>query len=210
MGEDVQAAVLQEGRQPSELMLVLLERAMDLIRGALREGRRNAAAKLYRGNENDTKATAGALLSAWETFAHHLDCDEEMLESVSMAELAALLIRRAYNRMRRKDYGDRKLADQVARSRVRGKDGDLLPFDPAAPPQTDDVVKILPEEIAAVLRQRSERDRLVIELWLDGDVYEKIVECVRATLPEEAVSTATISRIIDRFRDDLHQRLREE
>jgi len=57
----------------NEFMLALLDRAMDLIRAALREGRRGAAVELYRGNENDTKATAAALLSAWETFARDLD-----------------------------------------------------------------------------------------------------------------------------------------
>jgi hypothetical protein len=132
-----------------------------------------------------------------------------MLEAVSMADLAALFIQRAYNRMRRQNAADRRLAHQVAQGQVRGKDGDLLPFDPAAPPPSEELVKILHEEIAVLLQERSGRDRLVIELWLDGLIYEKIVERVRLDLPDEAVSTATISRIIDRFRDDLHHRLRE-
>lgn len=194
------------GAGSRELMLALLDRAMNLIRAALREGRRCPAVELYRGNENDTKATAAALLSAWETFARDLD-DGDLAESLGLPELAALFIRRAHNRMRRRDYRDRQVADQVIRAHPYGPDGEPLPFDPADPHQREEVLKNLPVEIAEVVQTRSERDRLVIDLWLGEHTYEDIVERVRGVLPGEPISLATVQRIVERFRDDMRGRL---
>jgi hypothetical protein len=192
----------------NEFVLALVDHAITLLREALQQGRRTDAVRLYRGHANDTAATAAAILSAWQTFARHPD-EEELPEMVSMTDLAARFIRRACQRMRRKDYRDQQMAEQVARGHPRGSAGQYLPFDPADPREREEVMKNLPLEIEEVLGERSERDRRVVELWVEGHTYEEIVERVRAELPGEPVSAATVHRIIERFRDEMRGRLED-
>jgi hypothetical protein len=203
-------------------MLDLLQVAMDLIHKALREGRRNDGTQLYRGNANDTAATAAALLSAWPSFAGQLDAEAELPETVTLPELAVRFIRKAYNRMRRQKRRQDQMTDQVARGQTRDTNGEqtLLDFaDPrhkevADPLQKQEWVENLTRVIGEVVGSRSERDRLVIELWLEGHAdeeitYKKIVERVGAELPKAPISITGVCRILDRFKDEMRGRLEE-
>jgi len=198
--------------QAQAFMLALVDRAMEVLREALRAGRpagvAREAVKIHRDNENDTKATAAAFLSAWTSFARNLDDAADSPESLTLPELTARLIHRTYLRKRRKDYRDRQMADQVERANVRGNDGRYLPFDPQDPIEQNELMKNLPDEIASVLSGWSVRDRMVLELWLDREhTYEKIVEAIKTALPGQPISTATVQRIVERFCDEMRGRL---
>jgi hypothetical protein len=196
--------------QSNQRMLELLTEAMRLIRSALAEGRRNDAVRLYHANEDDSRATAGALLSAWSTFVRYLDHREELNATPALPDLAAQFIHRAYLRLRREKYRARQIQEQLDTGRAVGKDGSQLPFDPVDPRQREEVLKNVRLEIAEVLGRRPPRDRCVIEKWVEGFGYEEIVEQVRAALPGEKISLATVSRIVQSFCDEMQRSLQDE
>jgi hypothetical protein len=191
-------------------MLQLLREAMNLVHQALREGRRNDATQLYHGNDGDSLATEGALLSAWSSFAGQLDAEAELPETVTMPELAARFIHKTYNRWRRKKRRDDQMNQQTARGQTRDADGASTPLDFADHRQPEELKNLsleLGEVIKKVLGTRSVRDRLVIELWIEGHTYEVIVERVQAALPKARISPATVQRIVERFRDEMRGEL---
>jgi hypothetical protein len=196
-----------EKARGQEFMLALLDHAMNLIRTALRAGTRNAATQLYRGNEDDSLATKGALLSAWETFVQDLDQGGPLPDAVGMPELAARFVRRAYNRMRRQQYRERRMQEELSAGRGRDAEGELLTFDPPDVAGQAEILKILPLEIAEVLGEQPERERRVLELWLQEHTYAEIVRQVKEELPGTAISQPMVSRIVNRFTDEMRGRL---
>jgi hypothetical protein len=188
-----------------------------MLRTALRKGRPQGVEwevlDLYRDTDDSTGKTLallGACLSGWESLAPDLEAIIQQEGPLSLEEIAALLIHRTHLRKRRREYRDRQMAQQVDRANVRGPDGELLPFDPQAPGEREELLKNLEELIAELLEERSVRDRMVLDLWLNGHTYKAIVERAQAALPNEPISEPTVSRIVDRFRDDLRDRLAEE
>lgn len=194
---------------PSEFMLALLNRAVEQIREALHQGHLNDAARIYQGNGN-TLATQGALLSAYQSFLRELDAGEDQPEALDVAELAGVFVHRTWNRMRRKQYRDDQMAEQVWRAHAPGKNGELLPFDPVDPHERDDLVKKLRLEIAEVLGKRSARDRYLIGLKSAKHTGKEIVQKVRIAFPEQSLSEAGVSRVYHAFLDELRDHLREE
>lgn len=195
-------------------MQELLKEVTDFLRVALNQNRPKGVAtealRLYHGAESPihkTEQFQGAILSNWPSFveyASHLGQDDEPL---TREKLVTLLIHHTFNRKRRKDYADKKMEDAIARAAVPGKDGALMPFDPADPKSKGDFTKFLLEEIDQVLEGRSPRDRLVIQLRYFEDLDHKaIIEQVKQVMPDEPISPATITRIIAKFEDDLRAR----
>jgi serine/threonine protein kinase len=205
------------GRQPAgkgtPRMAEVLSAVEQMLRGALRKGRPTGVEweviDLYR-NADDSRGKTESLLAAclegWEEFVGALDALPQE-RPLSLDEVAALLIHRAYLRKRREDYWDRHMSEQVDRANVRGPDGELLPFDPPAPGGGEDALKQLEELIANLLEGRSVRERMVLDLYLNGHTYAAIVEKVKESLPGEPISQPTVSRIVERFRDELRSRL---
>ncbi len=68
-------------------------------------------------------------------------------------------------------------------------------------------MKNLPLEIGEVVGKRSVRDRFVIDLWLQCFTYEEISEQLKEQMPDEPRAIPTIHRIIERFRDEMRERL---
>jgi hypothetical protein len=193
----------------------VLDAVERMLRDALRKGRPSGVewevVNLYRGTDdprNKTEALKAACLSGWESFEKCVDALPHD-GPLSLEEAAGLLIHRAYLRKRRADYRDDQVARQVSRANVRGRDGEFRPFDPPAPACGDESLKKLEGLIADLLEERSVRDRLVFDLFLHGHTYEAIVEQVKAALPGESSSIAGVSRIVNRFRDELRARLEE-
>ena len=129
---------------------------------------------------------------------------------MSLTEVSERLIHRAYLHKRRRGYRDKQMGQQIARANVRGEDGELLPFNPPAPQEGEIFLEDLEEVIALVLKDRSVRDRMILEMRLDELTYEAIVEKIKAALPRESISQATVSRVVERFRDELRGHLEDE
>lgn len=195
----------------------VLHETEKLLRAALQKGRpqgiEKEAVKLYHDTDDSkgkTAAMLAACLSNWNSLVQQLNlCSEEDLP-LSLEEVTVWLIHRAYLHKRRKGYQNKKMDQQIARANVRGQDGELLPFDPPAAAERKIFLEDLEEVIALVMKEHSVRDRMVLELWLDEHTYEEVVAKIKAELPGEAISQATVSRIVERFRDELRGRLEEE
>jgi hypothetical protein len=188
-----------------------------MLRTALRKGRPRGVewevVDLYRDTDDSTGRTLavlGACLSGWESLAPDLEALAGQEGPLSLEDIAALLIHRTHLRKRRRDYRDQQMARQVDRANVRAPDGEILPFDPQAPEERQDFLKNLEELIATLLAERSVRDRMVLDLYLHGHTYAAIVEAVQAALPDERLSQPTVSRIVERFRDELRARLKDK
>ncbi|MCI0456721.1 MAG: hypothetical protein L0Z62_07050 [Gemmataceae bacterium] len=210
--EDAKRCLQQNGppNWSEEKRSAWLEEAIRCLREALREGRRDDATKLYRGHQNDTEAMTAALLSVWQTFVDHPGSFEELSESATDVDIAGFFMRLACRRMRRKRHADQRVAAQVAWASVRGMEGDILPFDPEDPKGNDEFVKNTRREIAEVLGKRSPHERFVIEMRMAGYTGREIVERVKEEFPDAPNSAATVSRIWDRFRDELWARLKSD
>jgi hypothetical protein len=203
---------------PDPFMLELLDEAMKLIRAALKEGRPHGivweAKRLYEASDDPShksEATKAAFLSNWPSFARYLAEAGQETESLSKEQIAVIFIHHTFKRWRRKTYRDKQMDGQVARGYVPGEDGELMPFNPEDRKAREESVKNLQEEIAFILGKRSVRDRMVLEMKYFGELnHASIVQEVRKVLPGEPISPATISRIVERFADELRDRLNEE
>ena len=203
---------------PDSFMLEMLAEAMRLIRAALKEGRPKGIAwearRIYEGADDPSHkslAAQAALLSDWPSFAQYLAGAGQDTEVLNKEQVAGLFIHHTFNRWRRKIRRDKQMERQVARANVSREDGEILPWDPVDPDARKESLKNLREEIAIILGKRSERDRLVLEMkYFGGLNYVTIVQEVRKVLPEESISESTISRIVDRFEDELLERSKED
>ncbi len=190
----------------------VIEATEQLLRTALRAGRPHGVqwevTELYRAadaSRHKTEALLAACLSDWHSFVRDLENAGD--EPLSLDQVTTLLVHRAYNRHRRKEYRDKQMAKQVEHAHVRGRDGEQLPFDPPAR-SSDEALKNLSEEIAFLMAERSLRDRLIIELrYFGGFAPAEIIPRVRAACPEASISAATISRVLQKFEDELRPRL---
>jgi hypothetical protein len=198
-------------RFPSLLELVEAVKKFlsDALGGDATTGAGREATLLYKFSnvsQAKTDAVVAACLSDWHSFVQ--DFDKEDREPMDLDDVVVLLIHRTYNRMRRQKYRDDQMNEQLAMGRAKGNDGETLPFDPAMQPWRLGSVKNLQEEIAVVLKDRSPRDRLIIELRYFAEMKPKeIVERVKAAMPGTPVSEAVVSRVLQRFADDLRPRV---
>jgi chromatin segregation and condensation protein Rec8/ScpA/Scc1 (kleisin family) len=206
----------KEGKEVPSMEDVIKE-TEKLLRAALQKGRPEGiewkAVKLYHDTDDSkgkTAAMLAACLSNWESLVQQLERCSTEDEPLSVEEVTARLVHRSHLRKRRKNYRDKQMDQQTARANVRSDDKEFRPFDPPAPEDGEISLKDLEEEIALLLEKRSIRDRMVLELWLDEYTYEEIVEKIKATLPSEPICPATVTRIVQRFRDELRGRLEEE
>jgi hypothetical protein len=198
-------------------MAEVLREAETLLRAALQEGRPKGTSwevvRLYHDTDQSrgkTEAVLAACLSNWQGVAQHIDEAMQEDRPLEIGEITSMLIHKAFLRKRCKDYRDRQMAEQVARAKVTGSNGEYLPFDPADLGERKQSLKLFGEEIALVLKERSVRDRMVIELRADGYSPREIVDKVKAALPDEPMSEPTVSRIIQRFGDDLRRLLDDQ
>lgn len=192
----------------SELVERLLGQALEIVRAASQEqlpedSLARQALNLYRANEANTTLTGGALLSALHSCARAGSFDLEQPADL----VAALLIHETHKRLRRREYRDRQMKQQIANARRRDADGEMLRLDLPSPEDFSHSMENLWEEIEVLAAQRSERDRLVLELWLKGErTGEEIVTEVLRVQPTATISQPTVSRIVRRFRDELCER----
>ncbi|HTU21907.1 MAG TPA: hypothetical protein VMG10_27965 [Gemmataceae bacterium] len=208
-----------DGKQLNKLPFLedVLKATEQLLRTALQKGTpkgiEREAVKLYHDTEDSkgkTAAMLGACLSSWESLVGQLNVSSEEDRPLSLTEVSERLIHRAYLHKRRRGYRDKQMGQQIARANVRGEDGELLPFNPPAPQEGEIFLEDLEEVIALVLKDRSVRDRMILEMRLDELTYEAIVEKIKAALPRESISQATVSRVVERFRDELRGHLEDE
>jgi len=200
---------------PMETVIADVEK---LLKAALQEGRptktpEREAVELYQGTSDPrgkTAAMLAACLSDWPSFARHLDNSGRDEGPLTMDEITALLVHRVYLRKRRTEYRDDQMHGQLRRANVRGGNGEFIAFDPEDPRNWEQSMNELREEIAYVLGGRSVRDRMVLELWLNQHTGKAIVEMIEKDLPGHRISEATVSRIVERFQDELRGRMDEE
>lgn len=162
--------------------------------------------KFSKASQQKTADVVAACLSDWHSFVR--EADDADREPMDLDDVVVLLIRRTYNRVRRQKYRDDQMSEQLAKGRAKARDGEMLPFDPAMQPWRLGTVKNLEEEIAFILKDRSPRDRFIIELRYFAELKPKeIVQRVKAEMPGTPVSEAVVSRVLQRFADDLRPRV---
>ncbi|MFO0863747.1 MAG: hypothetical protein U0744_03665 [Gemmataceae bacterium] len=192
-----------------ELVEAVKKFLADALSGDAATGPSREAAMLYKFSnvsQAKTDAVVAACLSDWHSFVQEFN--EADRDPVDLDDVVVLLIHRTYNRMRRQKYRDDQMNEQLSKGRAKGSDGEALPFDPAMQPWRLGSAKNLQEEIAVLMKERSPRDCLIIELRYFGELKPKqIVERVKATMPGTPISEAVVSRVLQRFADDLRPRL---
>ncbi|MBX9681849.1 MAG: hypothetical protein K2X38_24075 [Gemmataceae bacterium] len=194
---------------PPELAEAVKRFLAEALQGDSASGPVREATLLYKfstASQQKTADVVAACLSDWHSFVREFENGDR--EPMDLDDVVVLLIHRTYNRMRRQKYRDDQMNEQLAKGRSKTRDGEMLPFDPAMQPWRLGAVKNLEEEIAFILKDRSPRDRFIIELRYFAELKPKdIVQRVKAEMPRIPVSEAVVSRVLQRFADDLRPRV---